>query len=91
MNFDPEEIVEFILKRFNDGDKETAIIENLDETFDMDSKTAKHAVEMTQAGFVRAGKIHSGEEFPQSKNDRDPFFRVAVKLGIEEFDKRGEK
>lgn len=88
MNFDPEEIVEFVLAAFDEGDKEPAIIESLDETFGMDAKTAKHAVDMTQAGFVRAGKIHSGEEFPSSKLDHDAYFRVAVKLGVEQFNKR---
>ena len=89
MNFDPEEIVEFILDLFTAGGKEPAIIENLDETFGMDSKTAKHAVDMTMLGFVRAGKIHSGEEFPAGKNDGDAYFRVAVKLGVEHFRKNG--
>ena len=87
MTFDPQEIVEFILDHFDNGDKENIIIEDLDETFEMDDKTAKHCVDMTMAGFVRAGKIHSGEEFPASKLDHDVYFREAVKLGVERFNK----
>ena len=88
-NFDPEEIVEFILDRFNEGERENIIIDELDETFGMDEKTAAHAIDMTQAGFLRAGKIHAGEEFVASKLDHDAYFRVAVKLGVEEFKKKG--
>jgi hypothetical protein len=87
MNYDPEEIVEFILEGFIEGDKEGTIMEELNEAYEIDAKTAKRAVDMVLEGFRRAGKIHAGEELPASRNESDDFFRIAVKKGLEHFRK----
>ena len=88
MNYDSEEIVEFILERFTEGEKENDILEELVENYEIDEVNGKHAVAMVLEGFKRAGKIHAGEELPKSKFENDEFFKIAVKLGLEEFRKR---
>ncbi|HEY6162790.1 MAG TPA: hypothetical protein VI112_16285 [Bacteroidia bacterium] len=85
MNYDPEEIVEFVLKSFINGDREREIMEELYEAYDVGTDDSKHAVAMVLEGFKRAGKIHAGEELPKSKFESDEFFRIAVKLGLEHF------
>jgi hypothetical protein len=85
MNYDPEEIVEFILDCFVDGMKEHSILGELQETYDIDEKSAKHAVSMVLEAYKRAGKIHAGEEVPHSKNESDKFFSIAVKMGLDYF------
>jgi hypothetical protein len=89
MNYDPEEIVEFVLDCFLEGMKEPGIVTELLETYEIDEKSAKHAVVMVLEAFKRAGKIHAGEELPATRNENDPFFRIAVKMGLEEFKKKG--